>query len=380
MSARSIVCLNDTTLRDGEQAPGVAFTLAEKVEIARRLDACGVPEIEVGTPAMGDDEIAAIRAMVSAGLKAKLLAWCRMKETDVDAALNAGVSFVNLSISSSDEQLQGKFGQNRDWALAQLTRVVPYARARGLTVAVGCEDASRADPAFLKTLAREVEALGAVRIRLADTLGRLDPIQTNRMVANIVAITGMAVEFHGHDDLGLATANALAAVDAGARHVSVTVGGLGERAGNTALEEMVVALKELRAIDTGIDASRLRDLAAFVGSCARRPVPEGKAIVGEAIFTHESGVHVSGLLKDPATYQSLDPALLGRVHELVLGKHSGIASIRFALDEAGLIADDAALPDILAAVKSWAVANKQIVPLDVFADICADFSGGHLSS
>jgi len=368
------ISLNDTTLRDGEQAAGVSFTRAEKLAIARALDVAGVPEIEVGTPAMGDDEVDSIRLMVKASLSARLMGWCRMRELDVEAALIAGLSFVNLSMPVSEAQLQGKFGKDRAWALNELRRVVPYARARGLDVALGCEDASRAEPEFLVEWANEAKDLGVLRIRFADTLGVFDPFSTHRFISAIRAGTDLPIEFHAHDDLGLATANSLAAVDAGATHVSVTVAGLGERAGNAPLEELAVALAQLRGLETGINPTRLKALAETVAAASGRPIPADKAIVGERIFSHESGIHVSGLLKDRATYEALNPQWLGRDHQLVLGKHSGLAGLRHALLEAGLVIDEADLPGVLAAVKGWAVSHKQPVSREVLEHLHASLT------
>ncbi|KYH02984.1 homocitrate synthase [Bradyrhizobium sp. DOA1] len=357
MQTRRIV-LNDTTLRDGEQAPGVAFTTAEKVSIARVLANAGITEIEAGTPAMGHEEVSAIRAIVEAGLAATIIGWCRLKKSDVDAAIDSGVSMVNVSVPSSDLQLAAKLGIGRGAVLEQLKRVGGYARDRGLDVAVGGEDSSRADVDFLVELIAAAKTAGARRFRVADTLSVLDPDASFALVSELCANTDLELEFHGHDDLGLATANTLAAIKAGATHASVTVIGLGERAGNAPLEEVAVALKQLYGCDTGVVLSELESVAALVAGAAARTIPLNKAIVGEDVFTHESGIHVDGLRKDRRSYQALDPQLLGRSNRFVIGKHSGLSAITALLSELQLSVSDEESRAILARIRKHAVEHK----------------------
>ncbi|MGV7218744.1 homocitrate synthase [Bradyrhizobium sp. UFLA05-112] len=352
------IVLNDTTLRDGEQAPGVAFTTAEKVSIASALSKAGITEIEAGTPAMGHEEVSAIRAIVEAGLAASIIGWCRMKSSDVDAAIESGVSMVNVSIPCSDVQIAAKLGSARVAALEQVKRVVGYARDRALDVTVGGEDSSRADVNFLVELITTAKGAGARRFRVADTLSVLDPDAAFALVAALRATTDLEIEFHGHDDLGLATANTLAAIKAGATHASVTVIGLGERAGNAPLEEIAVALKQLYGCDTGVVLPELKNVAAVVAAAAVRIVPLNKAIVGEHVFTHESGIHVDGLLKDQRSYQALDPRLLGRSNRFVIGKHSGLAAITALLSELQLSVSAEESRAILARVRKHAVEHK----------------------
>lgn len=360
-SANPAIVVNDSTLRDGEQAPGVAFTRSEKLAIARALDDAGVDEIEAGVPAMGDAEIATLAEVAAVLTRARGVAWCRMTRDDVLAAARTGLPCINLSVPVSDRQIAVKRLGGRAGVLDRIARVVPLARDHGFRVAVGGEDASRADRDFLRQVIAAAERAGAARFRFADTLGVLDPFATDAVFKALRADSDLELEFHGHDDLGLATANTLAAVRGGATHVSVCVLGLGERAGNAALEEVVAALAEIAHCPTRVDPAQLPDLADLVSRSSRRAIPEAKAIVGSAAFAHEAGIHVSALLRDPASYEALSPARFGRTRRFVLGKHSGRASVRHALAGLGVEASDAELGLVLERIRARAAETKHAI-------------------
>ena len=327
-STEKTVFIGDTTLRDGEQTAGVVFSAKEKISIARHLDAMGVHELECGIPAMGKEERDSIRALVDLGLSARLITWNRALIPDIEASISCGIEAVDISLSVSDIMIENKINKSRGWVREQLKRALGFAKDHGLYVCVGGEDASRADSEFLIDLMTIARENGANRFRFCDTLGILDPFAMLEKVAVLsAAVPELDIEVHTHNDLGLATANALAGVRGGARYISTTVNGLGERAGNAALEEVVMALKVACGIDVGIDTRRLAAVSRLVGQASNRTVPAWKAVVGEKVFSHESGLHTDGVLKDPHNYEGFPPEEVGLSRYIVAGKHSGTNGI-----------------------------------------------------
>lgn len=359
-----LIHINDTTLRDGEQAAGVAFNLDEKIAIASHLDAIGVQELEVGIPAMGKEESHAIATICQLGLNTKLLGWNRAVLSDIQASINCGLERVHISVPVSEIQLSVKFQGQRDRMLHQLRECITFALDQGLEVAIGGEDSSRADESFLIDVAQYAQALGAFRFRFCDTVGILDPLMTYEKVQRLVAAVTIPIEMHTHNDLGMATANALAGVRAGARSVNTTVNGLGERAGNAALEEVVMALKRIYGINPRINTPQLPALSSLVAKASNCPLPPWKAVVGENAFVHESGIHAHGVLQNPQTYEAFNPAEVGWEHRLVVGKHSGRHLVESILKQQGISLNNDDLQLILESIRSWSTKVKRNLTVD----------------
>jgi homocitrate synthase NifV len=313
---------------------------------------------------MGQDEAKAIRAITDLGLNAHLLGWNRAVLSDIQASIHCGLKRVHISIPVSDIQIQVKFQGNWARMLEQLRDAINFARDHGLEVSIGGEDSSRADESFLIDAAQFAQEWGAFRFRFCDTVGILDPFTTFDKVQKLVNSLEIPVEMHTHNDLGLATANALAGIRAGATSVNTTVNGLGERAGNAALEEVVMTLKQIYGIKTGIKTQHFLELSRFVARAVNCPVPPWKAIVGENTFAHESGIHTHGILKNPSTYEPFDPSEVGWQRRLVVGKHSGRNLLNQILHDHGVDLDADHSQTLLNAVRDQSTQLKRSLTVD----------------
>jgi len=353
--------INDTTLRDGEQAPYVAFNTHEKLSIARALVACGADELEIGIPAMGSCEQADIRELIGLGLDVRMMTWNRAKMSDLEASLACGVKAVDLSIPVSDILIDVKFGGDKTRMLSQLEEVVSAAKREGLFVCIGAEDSSRGDLGFISDVMHLGHELGADRFRYCDTVGILTPTRTYDIIKSLVSLELLPIEMHTHNDFGLANANALSGLDAGAVSVNTTVIGLGERAGNASFEQISMALKHLYAETRAIDAMQMRALISLVAEAAGMTVAPNAPIVGANLFAHESGIHADGMMKNGRAYEPFDAEEVGSVRAFPIGKHSGTGTVMYHLAQLGINADKTALQALLPSIREIVTSRKRVL-------------------
>lgn len=367
--------IDDTTLRDGEQTAGVVFANDEKIHIAKMLDKVGVHQIESGIPAMGGDEKDAIKKIAGLGLNCSVLAWNRPVKSDIEASVECGVDAVALSISSSDIHIEHKLRKSREWVLETMKSGVDFAKSHNLYVSVNAEDASRSDMEFLLKFARTARDAGADRLRYCDTLGILDPFETFMRVKNIIDIIGIDLEMHTHNDFGMAIANAIAGIKAGAIYVNTTVNGLGERAGNAAFEEFVMALKYVEGVDMGFNTTLFRNLSEYVARASNRVLPTWKPIVGGNLFVHEIESKVSGIMADPLTYELFKETDVGLKREYVLGKYSGVNTTMYKLETLGYKISREEASELAEIVRNRTVASKRALFDSEIIDTYKEFKG-----
>jgi homocitrate synthase NifV len=374
MNTPADVRLLDTTLRDGEQAVGVIFTPREKAQIATLLGEIGIPAVEAGFPALGPEEKACIHAVVDADVVVKdgsggetpleVNAFARARREDVRDAADCGVDSVIISVSTSDAHVERKFRAQQAWVLQQVEEAVDEAKKHDLLFTVSAEDASRTDLGFLIDYYRLAQELGARMVRYCDSLGVEDPYTTYRRIKYIRQALDddgvFPIEMHMHNDFGMATANVLAGIRAGAGSVAASIGGLGERTGNSPIEEVVMALKHLYGIDLGVDTARFREVAEYVAQASQRAIPIWKAIIGTNVFAHESGIHADGILKNPDSYEAFSPEEVGLQRQIIIGKHSGSKALMHKFRaEFGIDLDGETAQALLKQVRATAVELKR---------------------
>lgn len=328
----------DTTLRDGEQAPDVVFSPKQRIQLARQLVDCGVPEIESGIPAMGSKERSALRELNNEGLPVQLTAWCRAVEKDLMAAERCGYRSVHISLPTSPILLRA-LGRDEFWVFKRLEVLLPLAVECFKFVSVGVQDASRTETPLLMRLALHVQQLGVDRLRLADSIGCWNPANVHEVIQQIhYAVPDLRLGVHMHNDLGMATANTIAAIQAGATDVDVTVNGLGERAGNAPLEQVALAMRTLPDVSHGLRLAGLYDLCVATSEISGFRLPANQPITGKNAFRHESGIHVHALLSDRRSFEPFSASEVGRSSALNItaGKHSGTSSLIYLLNKSGI--------------------------------------------
>jgi isopropylmalate/homocitrate/citramalate synthase len=367
---------SDCTLRDGEQQAGIVFTGADKLKIARALDAAGIYEIEAGTPASSAEDCDAVAAIARDGLRAKVSALARARKDDVDLVAKTGAWGVRLSLPISPIQRASKIKLDDEQYLALAREITGYSKEHGLNVIFSPYDTTRCELDFLKRLLETLQRDQTVdRVRLVDTTGCATPHVVRFLVKEMQAAADIPIEIHCHNDCGLGVANTIAGAEAGAEYLSVTVNGIGERSGNAALEETALALRALYGVDTGLDLAKLTELSRLVEELSGVALQAHKPVVGRGAFAHESGMVVAGLLKDPFTAECYRPELVGQRREIVIGKKAGLASVEAKLRELGIDATRDDLLHLLEAVKAKAIATKRPLATAEFKQLAVSVVG-----
>ena len=357
----------DTTLRDGEQTPGVSLTADDKIEIAHKLSKLGVDTIEAGFPSSSEGEKKVVKNIAKAGLTSEICALSRATKGDIDAAIDCDVDLIHIFIPTSPVQMKYAVNLTPEQVLSATIESVEHVKRHGLKCEFSPMDATRSEIRFLKQVCQAAEKAGMDSLNVPDTVGIMIPKTTIQLIEELKTVVNVPISIHCHDDFGLAVANSLAAVEAGAAQVHVAVNGLGERAGNASLEEVVMALHSIYKYKTGVNTRLLFSTSRLVSSLTGIAVLVNKAIVGENAFAHESGIHTRGVTEKPLTFEPIDPELVGRTRKLVAGKLAGTRGIKAELEEIDIHPTDEQLKEIVLRVKELGDKGKMVTDADLLA-------------
>jgi len=363
----SYIRIFDTTLRDGEQTPGVSLTIEDKIEIARQLSMLGVDVIEAGSPMSSDGEKKVVKEIANAGLKTEICALARTKKCDIDAAIECDVETVHTFIPTSPVQMKYAVGLTPEQVLSATVDSIEYIKKHGLKCEFSPMDATRSELKFLKQVCQAAEKAGMDRLNVPDTVGIMIPRTMRKLIEDLKSVVTVPISIHCHDDFGMAVANSLAAVEAGAAQVHVAVNGLGERAGNASLEEVVMALHMIYKFKTGVNTRLLYSTSRMVSALTGIAVQANKAIVGENAFAHESGIHTRGVTAKPLTFEPIKPELVGRTRKFVAGKLAGTRGVKAELEDVGIHPTEEQLKEIVQRIKDLGDKGKMVTDADLIA-------------
>ncbi len=354
------IIINDTTLRDGEQTAGIVFSASEKILIAKMLDETGADEIEAGIAVMGGHEKKAIKEINELGLKAKIVGWNRAKMEDIYSSLDIGLKVIHISIPVSQIHMEYKLKKDFQYIKTSLIDILKILNKEGVQYSVGGEDSSRAEENTIIEIVKIAKEEGAYKYRYSDTVGMLNPLKTFENIKKLTSLfKDIIIEIHTHNDFGMASANSVSALKAGAGSLSGSISGIGERAGNCALEEVIAYFNFIENKKIKFDLIKAKNLAKLIAKITKRPMPVSKPIFGKNIFYHEAGIHTDGILKNPINYEAYPPEYVGAERKLLIGKHSGSAAIKYKLNKMGLQINNEDVKNILDIVKAESVKLKR---------------------